>query len=171
MTIKREPKPKNNIHQNIYMSQSDYIRFKRTAVVLRNAELPPVLDPEDYTSFETYNLETTVPNTKNAFSKLYLSGQQRIFDIDKSVSGCTTFPLCINTNTRANRVLNTAQRITFIGGSQVAYRPAPTERFNKNFNPATCTFSLQNGKVQRRVSCNKTICKCRTTILGASGSY
>ena len=154
------------------MSQSDYIRFKRTATVLRNtAELPPVLEPEDYTSFETYNLETTVPNTKNAFSRLYLSGQQRMFDIDKSVSGCATFPLCINTNTRANRVLNTAQRITFLGGSQVAYRPAPTERFNKNFNPATCTFLLQNGKVQRRVSCNKTICKCRTTVLGASGSY
>ena len=153
------------------MSQSDYIQFKRTAMVLRNAELPPVLDPDQYTSFESYNLETTVSNTKNAFSRLYLSGQQRIFNIDKNVSGCTTFPFCINTNTRSNRVLNTAQRITFNGGTQVAYRPAPTERFNKIFSPTTCTFSLQNGKVQRRVSCNKSICKCRTRIYGASGSY
>jgi len=154
------------------MSQSDYIQFKRTATVIKNtAELPPVLDPDQYTSFESYNLETTVSNTKNALSKLYLSGQQRIFDMDKSVSGCATFPLCINTNTRANRVLNTAEKITFVDGSQLAYKPAPTERFNKVFNPATCTFSLQNGKVSRKVSCNKTICKCRTTVLSASGSY
>ena len=154
------------------MSQSDYIRFKKTAMVLKETKkLPSVLDPEDYTSFETYNLETTVSNTKNAFSKLYLSGQQRFFDIDKTVSGCATFPLCINTNTRANRVLNTAQKITFTGGTQVAYKPAPTERFNKVFTPATCTFSLQKGKVQRKVSCNKSICKCRTTVLGASGTY
>ena len=154
------------------MSQSDYIRFKKTAMVLKETKkLPPVLDPEDYTSFETYNLETTVPNTKNAFSRLYLSGQQRFFDIDKPVSGCTTFPLCINTNTRANRVLNTAQKITFIGGSQTPYKPAPTERFNKVFTPSRCTFSLRNGKVLRRVACDKTICKCRTTVLAASGSY
>jgi hypothetical protein len=153
------------------MSQSDYIKFKRTAMVLKNAELPPVLGEDQYTSFETYNLETTVSNTKNAFSRLSLSGQQRFFDIDKSVSGCTTFPLCINTNTRTNRVLNTAQKITFNNGTQLAYRPAPTERFNKVFIPATCTFSLQKGKVQRKVSCNKSICKCRTRILGASGTY
>jgi hypothetical protein len=153
------------------MSQSDYIQFKKTAVVLKNAELPPVLDPDQYTSFVSYNLETTVPNTKNAFSRLYLSGQQRIFNIDKNVSGCTTFPLCINTNTRANRVLNTAEKIVVNGGTQIPYKPAPTERFNKIFSPATCTFSLQNGKVKRKISCNKMICKCRLRIYGASGSY
>jgi hypothetical protein len=150
------------------MSQSDYIRFKRTAIVLKNTnELPPVLDPEDYTSFETYNLETTVPNTKTTFSRLELSGQQRIFDMDKSIPNCVTFPLCNNTNTRANRVLNTEQNIVFVGGSRLAYSPAPTERLNKVFIPQTCTFSLRNGRVLKRVACSKKICKCRTTIYSA----
>lgn len=153
------------------MSQSDYIRFKRTAMVLKNDELPPVLDPDQYTSFESYNLETTVPNTKNAFSRLHLPTQQTVFDMEKNISGCTTFPLCINTNTRVNRVLNTAQKIVLANNTQIPYTPAPTERFNKIFIPDVCTFSLQKGRVQRKVSCSKKVCKCRTTVLSASGSY
>jgi len=142
------------------MSQSDYIKFKRSTEVLKNqTKLQPILDPSDYTSFETYNLETTVQNTKNAFSRLHLPSSQTFFDIEKSVSNCATFPLCTNTNNRINRVLNTEQKIK-IGNTTIPYKPDPTYKLNKIFKPNSCSFSLQNGKVQRSIWCGKTICKC-----------
>jgi len=43
------------------MSQSDYIQFKKTATNLKELDkYPAVLDPESYTDFAAYNLETTV---------------------------------------------------------------------------------------------------------------
>jgi len=146
------------------MSQSDYIQFKKTAIVLKNDELPAVLNPTDYTSFESYNLETTVQNTKNTYSRLVLSGNKQIFDMEKKVSGCATFPLCTNTNLRANRVLNTGPKILPSNGLSTAYKPDPTYRINKVFTPTTCRYLLQKGKVTRTVWCGKETCKCGTRI-------
>ena len=97
------------------MSQGDYIKFKKTALILKNNstkalnELPPVLTPELYTAFTTYNLETTVSNTKNTYNRLLPSGKKNFLDIEKNVSNCSTFILCKNTNNRPNRVKNTFQ--------------------------------------------------------------
>lgn len=152
------------------MSQSDYIQLKRTTVVLKSNQtnqsqkakrLPPVLETGDYTDFESYNLETTVSNTKNTFSRLTLPSNKKIFNMEKNVANCTTFPLCINTNQRVNRVLNTGQ-----------LNPAPVNKLlpgfkpnaNKTFTPTTCTFTVQNGKVTRTIACDKTVCKCRTRV-------
>ena len=108
------------------MSQSDYIKFIRTADILRNRKLPSVLNENDYISYEQYALETTIINTKNSFSRLLPQNPQNInitpstnnvylntdptrvdiFDIEKKVSSCPTFIMCQNTNTRPNRVLN-----------------------------------------------------------------
>jgi hypothetical protein len=72
------------------MSQSDYITFKKTALILRNNsttatnDLPSVLTPELYTAFTTYNLETTVSNTKNAYNRLLPSGRKNFLDIEKT---------------------------------------------------------------------------------------
>lgn len=157
------------------MSQSDYIQFKKTAQVLKApTELRPVLDPSDYTDFKMYNLETTVTNTKNAFSRLVPSTNRYFFDIEKKVSTCPTFTLCTNTNTRGNRVLNTAQRIVLLNGTVIPYTADPTYsrapnklyRRLKNFTPIRCAF--RNGFVIRSAVCDKQLCKCRTTVLGAS---
>jgi hypothetical protein len=138
------------------MSQSDYIKFKKVAQVLKgeavtNRELPSILDQDDYTAFESYNLETTVANTKNTYSRLLQNGYQRMFDMDKKVSSCPTFILCKNTNTRTNRVLHTAQI------------PTPIYRMNKVYTPIKCRYT--KGYVVRSATCNKTVCKCRTTVM------
>ena len=152
------------------MSQSDYIQLKRTTMVLKSNQinqsqiakrLPPVLDPTDYTDFESYNLETTVLNTKNIYSRLTLPSNQKIFYMEKNIANCTTFPLCINTNQRVNRVLNTGQlNPAPINKSLPRFKP----HANKTFIPTTCTFTLQDGKVTRTIACDKTICKCRTRL-------
>lgn len=145
------------------MSQSDYIKFIRTAEVLKNKELPPVFDAGDYTDYESYNLETTVSNTKNTYSRLVQPSNKTIFTIEKNVSNCTTFPLCVNTNLRTNRVLNTEQKIVLNGGVTQPYKPTPTYKPSKIYIPKTCEITLQNG-TKRKVLCNKKICKCRTRI-------
>ena len=160
------------------MSQSDYIRFKKTAQVLKApTKLLPVLDHSDYTAFTTYNLETTITNTKNAFSRLLLPANKYFFDIEKKVSTCPTFTLCVNTNTRENRVLNKAQKIVFVNGTTTHYVPdktyssAPNKLYRslKNYTPIRCQF--KKGYVIRNTICNKQICKCRTTIWSANSRW
>jgi hypothetical protein len=88
------------------MSQSDYLALKKAQVILKNQKLPAVLPPTLYTSFASYNLETSVPNTKNIYSRLLPSGKTNIYKMEKSIVNCPTFAMCVNTNQRPNRVLN-----------------------------------------------------------------
>jgi hypothetical protein len=120
------------------MSQSDYIKLKKTSMILKNNELPPVLTPENYTDFVQYNLETTVTNTKKSYSRLLLPGNRNILDIEKNVSGCTGFTLCTNTNQRPNRVLNTAVAYP--------YSPNPTKKYIKNVPYPPCPCSVNKPK-------------------------
>jgi len=153
------------------MSQSDYIKFLKTAQILQgeattNHELPPVLTPTDYTAFESYNLETTVSNTKNSYSSLLPSANKRIFNIEKKVSTCPSFILCSNTNMRTNRVLNSKQlpTPTYIKSDKRLPTPRyPTFINSKVYTPSKC--QIINGKVIRNVSCSKKICKCRTSVI------
>ena len=122
------------------MSQSDYIKLKKTSMILKNNELPPVLTPENYTDFVQYNLETTVTNTKKSYSRLLLPGNRNILDMEKNVSGCTEFTLCTNTNERPNRVLNTMPYI-IIGGTNYPYKPTPTKKYVKPTKNPLCPCS------------------------------
>jgi hypothetical protein len=134
------------------MSQSDYINFKKTSLILKNNlnKLPSVLTPELYTAFTNYNLETTVPNTKNSYSRLLLGGKRNFLGIEKNVASCPTFTLCKNTNTRANRVKHTIQY------------PTPIYKWKKtsSYKPNTCL--IKSGFVTRRCLCSKKSCKCKT---------
>lgn len=138
------------------MSQSDYIKFKKTALILKQNsttvlnDLPSVLTPELYTAFTTYNLETTVSNTKNSYNRLLPSGRKIFLDIEKNVSNCSPFILCKNTNTRPNRIQNTFQNPT----------PIYKWKKTKTYLPNTC--SLTSGFVTRRCLCSKKTCKCKT---------
>jgi len=138
----------------IEMSQSDYIKLLKTTEVLRIGKLPSILTPNDYTAFESYNLETTVTNTKNSYSQLQQSGYQNIFGMEKKVSMCPTFTMCIRTNTRPNRVLHSPQI------------PRPIYRMNKVYRPIRC--QLKKGYVVRSPTCSKQKCKCGTRVLSAA---
>ena len=133
------------------MSQSDYIQYKKTQQVLFNQiKLPKILEPNHYTSFEQYTIETTVPNTKLRHSRLIPPSTVSILDMDRKITNCPTFIMCKNTQTRPNRILNTMSK------------PTPTYRVNKINDPIRCTFAYTNKT--RVCSCNKKICKCGTII-------
>jgi hypothetical protein len=151
------------------MSQSDYIEFTKTVEILKNIKkLPAVLTEQHYTGFEKFNLETTVFNTKNSFSRLLPLNTDAfktafpntdpvridIAEMELKVPSttCATFTLCKDTNKRANRVLNSFAL------------PRPTYRFIKpHIAPKTCTFKY--GSIIRTVRCSKKVCKCRTRYI------
>jgi len=92
------------------MSQSDYIKFKKTATKLSvdnrsvgNKE-PAVFDAGNYTDFKQFNIENTISNTSPTFNYIKPSGHQIVFNMDKVVTSCPTFLTCNETNTRPNRV-------------------------------------------------------------------
>jgi hypothetical protein len=90
------------------MSQSDYIRFKKTSTQLKNvAKLDAVLGAQDYTGFKQYALETAVSNTKPGLNQLTGDGNKIVFNMEMGISLCpiTNFTVCNNTNLRANRAL------------------------------------------------------------------
>ena len=139
------------------MSQSDYIALKKTQIILKNQELPAVLSPELYTSFASYNLETSVSNTKNIYSRLLPSGKTNIYNMEESIANCPRFAMCINTNLRPNRVLNSV------------FNPDPVNKspVNPKINKSTtCTF--RNGFITRNCACSKKICKCGTNYCGST---
>ena len=86
------------------MSQSDYLKLRKTQVLLKNlSQQPSVLGSKNYTSFKQYNLETTTTNTKTTYNKLALTDKTNVFDMDIEVSvNCPTFE-CTNTQNRVNR--------------------------------------------------------------------
>ena len=134
------------------MSQSDYINFKKTSLILKNNlnKLPSVLTPELYTAFTKYNLETTVSNTKNSYSRLLLGDKKYFLEIEKNVASCPTFILCNNTNNRINRIENAIQN------------PTPIYKWKKtsSYKPTTCLIT--SGFVTRHCLCSKKSCKCKT---------
>jgi hypothetical protein len=86
------------------MSQSDYIKYKKTGVQLKTlSKQPSVLTPKTYTAYMNYNLENTIPNTKITYNRLIPANRQIVFGAERSVTSCPTFAVCGGTNTRANR--------------------------------------------------------------------
>jgi hypothetical protein len=91
------------------MSVSDYIKYKRVGTQLRDIlpnskkQAPPVFDEQMYIDFKQYTVENTIVDSKLIENSLIPSGSNLVFDMMKVVSGCPTFPLCKNTNTRTNR--------------------------------------------------------------------
>lgn len=85
------------------MSQSDYIKYKKTSNELKFLQkYPSVLNSGDYMAFNQYTLENRVVNSKLLSNKITLDGKQIIFNMElKSATDCPTFcaPL-------GNRVLN-----------------------------------------------------------------
>jgi hypothetical protein len=92
------------------MSQSDYIRYKKTTNQLKEIKkLDPILASQDYTTFKQYTLESTIQNTSPTLNRLALPGYRYIFEMERKISNCpiTNFKMCNLTNNRLNRKLNT----------------------------------------------------------------
>jgi len=122
------------------MSQSDYIKLKRTTSILKSNQnqttklLPSVLDTRDYNDFKSYNLEITNSNTKNRYSRLVLNTNKIIFNMEKNITNCSTFQ-------RINRVINSG----VLGGVNGIYvnpvnnsLPNFKPNINKTFIPKVC---------------------------------
>lgn len=99
------------------MSQSDYIRYKKTTNQLKEVKkLDPILASQDYISFKQYTLESTVINTLPTFNKLALPGQRIVFGMERKISSCpiTNFAICNRTNLRPNRRKNAIDTFLFL---------------------------------------------------------
>ena len=96
------------------MSQSDYIRYKKTTNELVEVrKLDSILASQDYITFKQYTLESTVINTSPTFNKLALPGQRIVFGIERKISNCpiVNFAICNRTNLRPNRRENAINTI------------------------------------------------------------
>ncbi len=86
------------------MSSSDYTRFKRTGVILKNlAKESYVLDDSEYTDLMDYNLENTITNSKIIYNRLIPPNRQNVYNMELNVSSCPNFTLCTQTQNRPNR--------------------------------------------------------------------
>ena len=92
------------------MSQSDYIKFKKTGIALKDlSNLPSVLPSSVFSAFTEYNIETTTPNESVNYGQVvpvYSNTINTISIFDTNInnfgSGCPSYS-CIKTNTFANR--------------------------------------------------------------------
>uniref|UniRef100_A0A6C0D3D4 Uncharacterized protein n=1 Tax=viral metagenome TaxID=1070528 RepID=A0A6C0D3D4_9ZZZZ len=132
------------------MSQSDYLKYKRVATILRvdntTSKQPPVLTSDNYMNFKEFSLENTIIGTNIRYNRLIPSGDVYILGMNKDVSNCATFPVCKNTHLRTNRKSN----------STVYFTPTPqpltiNER-NKAANLKTACKCISNSGCQCSVA-------------------
>jgi hypothetical protein len=100
------------------MSQSDYLKSKRISTQLRIdnqidagmtlTHQPAVFTSHDLQNYKQYALTNTIVNTKPTLNRLTPKLRQRVYDMDKVVSGCPSFIVCKDTEQRNNRVLSSA---------------------------------------------------------------
>ena len=86
------------------MSQGDYLKHKKTAHILKENKLKPVLTSQDYLSFKQFQIVNTIENNETNYGELVPDGKKKIFGMELAVTNCPSFILCQNTNTRNNRV-------------------------------------------------------------------
>ena len=122
------------------MSQSDYIRYKRIAVELRDQakNLAPVIESGQYIHYKSFTLENTILNDNtSSYTKLLPPSSVNVFGMQmNNPSNCSSFILCRNTNSRVNR-----KRLL---GTQSAAQPLPVfPMVKRHVTPANlpiCTY-------------------------------
>jgi hypothetical protein len=140
------------------MSQSDYIKYKRVATILRKNDQPPVMESQTYLDLKEFALVNTIVNTKPVTNLLTLPttpATQIIFDMAKVVNNCPTFPICTNTNTRKNRVPL----------STVYYTPVPKPLSIKATKNASWMKNACKCKLNSKYT-NSNICSCKNGLWG-----
>jgi hypothetical protein len=102
------------------MSQSDYIRYKRVAVELKDQRknLEPIINSGQYTNYKAFTLENTILSSKPDYTKLQPQTSVNIFGMQiNNPSTCSVFTLCTGTNSRVNR--------RALSGTQTVSQPLP----------------------------------------------
>jgi hypothetical protein len=100
------------------MSQSDYIRFKKMSVKMKNInnqqDFPQVVASQDYTNYLEYSQVNKCVNTKTTFN--LLDDASKIFDVQMNhvTTGCPTF-ICPDSD--GNYRPNVVPMTGFINGS------------------------------------------------------
>lgn len=65
------------------MSQSDYIKYKKTKTELKDKnKFPSVLSSNNHINYKQYNLENAITNNKITYNKLAPTNKQIVFDIE-----------------------------------------------------------------------------------------
>jgi len=129
------------------MSQSDYIKYKRVATQLKIDKLSPVLSNEQYTDFKQYTIENTVINTDTLFNELLPQNTNIIFNMQKNISHCPTFPVCINTNARSYRVPM----------GKIYFTPRPVVTYVKHpvYEKTGCNCIMNSKYTNENIACCK----------------
>jgi len=108
------------------MSQSDYIRYKRVAVELKDQRknLEPIINSGQYTNYKAFTLENTILSSKSEYTKLKQTASVNIFGMQiNNPSTCSVFTLCNGTNNRVNR--------RPLSGTQTVSQPLPILKSHK----------------------------------------
>ena len=141
------------------MSQSDYLKYKKSAVVLKNSgDLPAVFDEQDYISYKRFSIGNSIVDTNKRYDQLVPTGTKILFDIERSkTTTCpTTFLLC-NTNTRVNRVLN--KNIVNSGSKTFPFvKPIGLYVKQPTYKKTACNC------IQNSVLTDGKICDCKTSF-------
>jgi hypothetical protein len=143
------------------MSQSDYLKYKRVATILKvdnnTKKQPPVFDSSVYTDNVEFSLENSVINKKLVLNRLTLktgnviAGNTTpipIWGMDKMVSGCATFPICKTTHTRTNRVPVLKTRFDPVP------QPLSIEKRNEAANLKTACKCVLDSKYTKNGACS-----------------
>ena len=86
------------------MSQSDYIKHKKIANILKDQEnLGNVLHSQDLTHFKTFQLSNTIYDNQITYNQILPENKQNIFNMEMETGNCPTFLFCKDTNDRPNR--------------------------------------------------------------------
>jgi hypothetical protein len=86
------------------MSQSDYLKRKRIATILRlDAARYPVFSEKDLLDFKQFSLENSITSDNEILNRTLPDNKRMIFNIEQTVDACPSFIVCSGTNERPNR--------------------------------------------------------------------
>jgi hypothetical protein len=110
---------------NVYMSQSDYIRHKKLSAELKEiSKLSKVLESQKYTAYKEYSLENTIYSVKDVYYKFIPEGTQFVYEmIRNNANNCSDMSFCSLTDLRANRVNGNGDYLNPVFGQM--YEPKP----------------------------------------------
>ena len=82
-------------------SQSDYMKYKRVSVQLKNLiEYPNVINSSSHTDFMGFQLENTITDTNIMYNKLLSPNYRNVFGMARFPQYCSQYALCYNKNSK-----------------------------------------------------------------------
>jgi hypothetical protein len=132
------------------MSQSDYIKYKKTSNKLKYNDYGAVFHTGEYIDLKQYSLENSITNSKLTLNQLTPTSSKRIFNMEKRTANCPTFPICNATNVRTNRkpMLN------------VYFTPQYVPTYVKQSTSAKTACNC----VLNSVNTERYVCNCKTSF-------